>query len=350
MPTTVNAYAVADAKAPVAPFKIQRRDLRPNDVEIDIEYCGICHSDLHKARGDWGAVNWPIVVGHEIIGTVSKVGSEVSKHKPGDKVGVGCLVDSCLKCRACDRHLEQYCKNIATFTYGSTDPDFGGSTQGGYSEKIVVNEPFVLKVPENIYGAAAAPLLCAGITMWSPLAHWKVEKGQKVGIVGLGGLGHMGVKFAKALGAETWVITTSKAKADAARELGVDGVLFSNDKDEMAKHSSTFDFLINTIPVRHDVQPYLQLLDIDGVQVLVGVLEPMEEFSGRELARNRRTLAGSIIGGIKETQEMLDFCGKHNVVSDIELTDYAHVNEAWERVKKNDVKYRFVLDNKTLSK
>lgn len=346
MPFSVKAYGVTSETSKVEPMEIKRRDLKPKDIEIDIAYCGVCHSDLHIAHGDLGKVNYPLVTGHEIIGKVAKVGNEVSRHKVGDLVGVGCLINSCGECRACKADQEQYCPKCV-LTYNSVDPDFGGSTQGGYSQKIVATEHFVLSIPENLYKPAAAPLLCAGITTYSPLHKNKIGKGHKVAIVGLGGLGHMGVKFAHAMGAEVWVVTTSASKAKVAHELGAKGVVVSTDKDDMAKHAGTFDYVLNTVPVKHDLMSYFDLLRWEGVQTIVGVLETVDINCGR-LIWGSQTLEGSLIGGIKETQEMLNFCAENNVFSEIEMADYSKVNEAWERVKKNDVKYRFVLDNSTL--
>ena len=308
----------------------------------------VCHSDIHTAKGDWGKPNYPVVPGHEIIGRVKEIGSEVTKFKVGDLVGVGCMVESCQHCHSCDEGLEQYCENGFTGTYNSKNSKHGGITYGGYSENIVVEEDFVLHVPENIDVKAAAPLLCAGITTWSPLRHWNVKAGDKVGVIGLGGLGHMGVKLAKAMGAHVVMITTSESKGEDAKKLGADEVLISKDATQMKTHANSFDFLWNTIPVKHDVNPYLQLLKLDKTMCMVGAIEPLDAIHGGLLIMKRRNLAGSLIGGIKETQEMLDFCGEHNIVSDVEMIDIQNINTAYDRMMKSDVKYRFVIDIKSL--
>ncbi|GEM52253.1 NAD(P)-dependent alcohol dehydrogenase [Empedobacter brevis] len=341
-------YAAFNETDALGPHTIERRQLSPKDIFIDIEYCGVCHSDIHTAKGDWGKPNYPVVPGHEIIGRVKEIGSEVTKFKVGDLVGVGCMVESCQHCHSCDEGLEQYCENGFTGTYNSKNSKYGGVTYGGYSENVVVEEDFVLHVPENIDVKAAAPLLCAGITTWSPLRHWKVKAGDKVGVIGLGGLGHMGVKFAKAMGAHVVMITTSESKGEDAKKLGADEVLISKDADQMKAHQNTFDFLLNTIPVKHDVNPYLALLKLDKTMCMVGAIEPLDAVHGGLLIMKRRNLAGSLIGGIKETQEMLDFCGEHNIVSDIEMIDIQNINTAYERMMKSDVKYRFVIDIKSL--
>ncbi len=344
----IKAYGNQAATEPLVPFTISRRDLGPQDVAIEILYCGVCHSDIHTARSEWGPARYPVVPGHEIIGKVTAVGSEVKNFKPGDAVGVGCMVDSCQKCSACEEGVEQYCENGATFTYGSPDKISGGHTFGGYSEKIIVDESFVLRIPENLDLAKTAPLLCAGITTWSPLKHWIVKAGEKVGVIGLGGLGHMGIKFARAMGAHVVMITTSDKKGEDAKKLGADEVLISKDTEAMKSHASTFDFLLNTIPVNHDVNPYLNLLKRDKTMVLVGAVEPLSHVNGGSLILKRRNLAGSLIGGIKETQEMLDFCGEHQVLPEVEMIDIQEINQAWDRVVKADVKYRFVIDMKSL--
>ncbi|MDM1073299.1 NAD(P)-dependent alcohol dehydrogenase [Empedobacter brevis] len=341
-------YAAFNETDALGPHTIERRQLSPKDIFIDIEYCGVCHSDIHTAKGDWGKPNYPVVPGHEIIGRVKEIGAEVTKFKVGDLVGVGCMVESCQHCHSCDEGLEQYCENGFTGTYNSKNSKYGGVTYGGYSENVVVEEDFVLHVPENIDVKAAAPLLCAGITTWSPLRHWKVKAGDKVGVIGLGGLGHMGVKFAKAMGAHVVMITTSESKGEDAKKLGADEVLISKDADQMKAHQNTFDFLLNTIPVKHDVNPYLALLKLDKTMCMVGAIEPLDAVHGGLLIMKRRNLAGSLIGGIKETQEMLDFCGEHNIVSDIEMIDIQNINTAYERMMKSDVKYRFVIDIKSL--
>ena len=344
----VKAYGAKASDADLVQLDIKRREVLPNDVKIDILYCGVCHSDIHQVRNDWGNSKYPVVPGHEIIGRVIETGNEVSKFKEGDLVGVGCMVDSCQECESCKEGLEQYCENGMVGTYNGKDEHLGGHTFGGYSETVVVREKFVLKVPENIDAKGAAPLLCAGITTWSPLRHWKVKKGDKVGVIGLGGLGHMGVKFAAALGAKVVMITTSPGKSEDAKKLGADEVLISKDEEQMKKHTGSFDFLLNTVPVKHDLNPYIGLLKRDATMVLVGAIEPLEEMHGGGLIIGRKSVAGSVIGGIPETQEMLDFCGEHNIVSDIEMIDMQNINEAFDRVTKSDVKYRFVIDMKSL--
>lgn len=345
---TSKGYATFGPTENLVPYSFERRDLLPNDILIDIKYCGICHSDIHVAHNDWGGANYPLVPGHEIIGIVAAIGDQVTQFKVGDPVGVGCLVDSCQHCDSCQEGLEQYCENGSTGTYNSPDKISGGFTKGGYAQNIVVKENFVLRIPDNLDLSAAAPLLCAGITTWSPLAHWKIKKGDKVGIIGLGGLGHMAVKFAHALGAEVYMITSSESKAADAKMLGADAVLLSSDKEAMKSHNLSFDFLLNTIPVGHDPNPYIMLLKRDATMVFVGALEPLEGLNSRLLIGKRKNVAGSVIGGIKETQEMLDFCGQHNIVSDIELISINEVNTAFERIMKSDVKYRFVIDMNTL--
>lgn len=342
------AYAAHHSKDDLKPFKLDRRNLKEQDVLIDIEFCGICHSDIHTVNSDWGPANYPVVPGHEIVGKVLEVGSKVSKFKVGDFVGVGCLVDSCQKCESCDEGLEQYCTGGSTATYNSKDRVSGGFTYGGYSDKIVVTENFVVKVPENIDPAGAAPLLCAGITTWSPLQKWNVKAGDKVGVIGLGGLGHMGVKFAHALGAQVVMITTSPEKGADAKNLGADEVLISTDEEAMAKSAMSFDFLLNTIPVKHNPNPYINLLKRDATMVFVGAIEPIEPIHMGLMVLKRKNIAGSLIGGIKETQEMMDFCGEHNITSDVEVIPIQEVNNAYTRVLKNDIKYRFVIDMKSL--
>ncbi|TBW28574.1 NAD(P)-dependent alcohol dehydrogenase [Gramella sp. KN1008] len=343
----VNAYAAQSSDAKLKPFDIERREILANDVKIEIEYCGVCHSDIHQVRNDWGNSIYPVVPGHEIIGRVTEVGKDVTKFKKGDLVGVGCLVDSCQECESCKDNLEQYCENGMVLTYNGEDKHLGGHTFGGYSEMIVVREKFVLKIPENLDTKAVAPLLCAGITTWSPLRQWNVKKGDKVGVIGLGGLGHMGIKFANALGAHVVMITTSPSKAGDAKALGAHEVLISKDEEQMKKHQGSFDFLLNTVPVGHDTNPYIALLKRDATMVLVGAIDSIDVHGGG-LVMGRKRVAGSLIGGIKETQEMLDFCGKHNIVSDIEMIDIQNINEAYERVVNSDVKYRFVIDMKSI--
>ncbi len=344
----VKAFAAHDPEADLEPYNIERRDIQDDDVKIEITYCGVCHSDIHQVRNDWHNSKYPVVPGHEIIGRVTEVGANVDNFSEGQLVGVGCMVDSCQHCKHCENDLEQYCEEGAVMTYNGPDKHLGGHTFGGYSEQIVVDKEFVLDVPENIDTNAAAPLLCAGITTWSPLRHWNIGKGDKVGIIGLGGLGHMGVKFADALGAEVVMITRSPEKASDAKRLGADEVLISTDQEQMEKHKGSFDFLLNTIPVGHDLDPYIQLLTVDATMVLVGAIEPLEEMHGGGLIGGRKRVAGSVIGGIKETQEMLDFCGEHNITCDVEMIDIQNINEAYERVVNSDVKYRFVIDMKSL--
>ena len=343
-----NAYAAQNATTPLAPFSFERRDLGNDDVQIEILYCGVCHSDLHTVRGDWGSATYPCVPGHEIVGRVVKVGKDVNNFKEGDTVGVGCMVDSCRTCANCKDNLEQFCEKGATFTYNSPDKHTGGITYGGYSESIVVDKEFVLKIPKNLDLAATAPLLCAGITTYSPLRHHNVTKGQKVGVVGLGGLGHMGVKLAKALGAYVVVFTTSPSKVEDALRLGADEVVNSKNEDEMQKHLNSFHFILDTVSAKHDINAYLLLLRRDGNLTQVGVPPEPLLLSVGSLIFGRRSLSGSLIGGIKETQEMLDFCGKHNVTADIELIPIQNINEAYDRLVKSDVKYRFVIDMASL--
>ncbi|OJV53651.1 MAG: hydroxyacid dehydrogenase [Bacteroidetes bacterium 43-16] len=346
--STVKAYGNQSATALLEALNIERRALNADDVNIEILYCGVCHSDIHTARSEWGPAKYPVVPGHEIIGRVISTGDAVSRFNVGDIVGVGCMVDSCQHCSSCEDDLEQYCENGFTGTYGSADKHLGGHTFGGYAEQIVVREKFVLNIPGNLEIAKVAPLLCAGITTWSPLKHWNVKAGDKVGIIGLGGLGHMGIKFAHAMGATVVMITTSAAKGNDARLLGADEVLISTDESQMDQHKNSFDFLLNTIPVGHDVDPYLNLLKRDKTMVMVGAIEPLTNINSGVLVRKRRNIAGSLIGGIKETQEMLDFCGEHNVLPEVEMINMQEINEAWNRVVKADIKYRFVIDMASL--
>ena len=343
----INGYAAQSATIPLAPFNFQRRDLGNRDVQINILYCGVCHSDLHTVRNEWGGTTYPCVPGHEIIGRVLKVGDQVKKFKAGDTVGVGCMVDSCLTCANCKADLEQFC-SATTWTFNSPGKHSGGMTFGGYSESIIVDKAFVLEIPKHLDIAAAAPLLCAGITTYSPLRHNHVKKGQKVGIVRLGGLGHMGVKLAKAFGAEVVVFTTSPSKVEDALRLGADEVVNSKNADEMKKHLTSFHFILDTVSAQHDINAYLLLLGRDGNLTQVGLpAEPLSVQVG-SLIYGRRSFSGSLIGGIKETQEMLDFCGKHNITADIELIPIQKINEAYDRLVKNDVKYRFVMDMASL--
>ncbi len=351
-PTTYNAkaYSAASAKSPLASTKINRRDPTERDVQIEILFCGICHSDLHSVRNEWSEFMptvYPIVPGHEIVGRVTKVGSAVTKYKPDDVVAVGCMVDSDRTCPQCKAGFEQYCPNMV-LTFNSPDKHLGGRTYGGYSESIVVDEHFVLRIPSNLKLDAAAPLLCAGITTYSPMRHWGVGKGKKVGVVGLGGLGHMAVKFAHAFGAHVVVFTTSPNKKEDALRLGADEVVISRNGDEMQKHAGSFDFIIDAVSADHDINAYINLLGRDGNLTLVGApAEPLRVPAFSLIAR-RRSLSGSAIGGIAETQEMLDFCGKHNVTADVEVIPIQKVNEAYERLLKSDVKYRFSIDMASL--
>lgn len=344
----VKAYGAKEKGSELKEMTIDRRDVKAKDVKIKITYCGVCHSDIHTVNNDWGGSKYPVVPGHEIVGEVIEVGDDVKNYKKGDLVGVGCMVDSCRECKPCKDDLEQFCAEGMVGTYNGKDKHLGGHTFGGYSQMVVVDEHFVLKVPTNLDLAAVAPLLCAGITTYSPLNHWGVKKGMKVGVVGLGGLGHMGIKFSHAMGAETVMITTSASKKEDAKRLGADAVLISKDEDEMKAHKGSFDFILNTVPVSHDINPYLELLAIDGTMCMVGAIEPLPDMHGGNLIMGRKTVAGSLIGGIKETQEMLDFCGEHNVVCDIEMIDMDDINNAYKRVQDNDVKYRFVIDMDSL--
>ncbi|MTV38123.1 NAD(P)-dependent alcohol dehydrogenase [Duganella radicis] len=344
-----HGYAAHDKHSHLVPFSFERRAPKASDVVIEILYSGVCHSDLHQARDDWGGSIYPMVPGHEIIGRVTQVGSGVHKFKVGDLAGVGCLVDSCRHCPACEEDLEQYCENGMTVTYNGRERDSGAPTYGGYSDLIVVDEHFVVKVSDQLDLKAVAPLLCAGITTYSPLRHWQVGPGQKVGVIGLGGLGHMGVKFAKAMGAKVVMITTSPDKGKDAQRLGADDVLLSTDPAAMRAHANSFDFLLNTIPVPHDINPYLTLLRRDRTMAMVGVLTELDPPpAGVNLILGRKSVAGSAIGGLKETQEMMDFCAEHNIVSDVEMIAIQDINQAYERLVKNDVKYRFVIDMATL--
>ena len=342
------AYAAQSATTPLAPFELERRDLGKDDVQIEILYCGVCHSDLHTVRSEWKGTTYPCVPGHEIVGRVINVGEHVQKFKAGDIAGVGCMVDSCRTCANCKQDLEQFCPDT-TFTYNSPDKHSGGVTFGGYSNSIVVDEAFVLHIPPNLDLAATAPLLCAGITTYSPLHHHNVSKGQKVGVVGLGGLGHMGVKLAKAMGAHVVVFTTSASKVEDAIRLGADEVVNSKQADEMKTHLNSFHFILDTVSAPHDINAYLLLLKLDGNLTQVGVPPEPLSLNVGSLIYGRRSLSGSLIGGIKETQEMLDFCGEHNITSDIELIQIQDINTAYDRLVKSDVKYRFVIDMASLT-
>jgi uncharacterized zinc-type alcohol dehydrogenase-like protein len=340
-------YAAAAARAPLAPFSFERREPQPRDVCIEILFCGICHSDIHQVRDEWGGSIFPMVPGHEIVGVVSAVGSAVRKFKVGDKVGIGCFVDSCRSCEQCEKGLEQYCSKGLVLTYNSHEHD-GTPTQGGYSDKIVVDEDYVLRIPDNLPLDASAPLLCAGITLYSPLRHWRAGPGKKVAIIGLGGLGHMGVKIAHALGAEVTVLSHSTAKKDDALRMGADAFYATSDPETFTKLAGYFELMINTVSAEMDFNQFLSLLKVDGSMVVVGAPEHPASVATFSLILGRRSLAGSAIGGIRETQEMLDFCGEHDITSDIELISVQQVNAAYERVLKSDVRYRFVIDMASL--
>jgi alcohol dehydrogenase (NADP+) len=343
------AYAATNAQSKLAPFEFQRRDLRDNDVQLEVLFCGVCHSDLHQARNEWKNTTYPVVPGHEIVGRVTAVGPQVTKYKTGDLVGVGCLVDSCRTCANCNEGLEQYCENGFVSTYNGEDRVTGDITYGGYSTNLVVDEAFVLRVPDNLDPAGVAPLLCAGITTYSPLRTWGAGPGKKVGVVGLGGLGHMGVKLARAMGAHVVLFTTSQSKVEDGKRLGAHEVVISKNPQEMEAHLNSFDLIVNTVAAQHDLNPFLNLLRRDGTLVLVGAPEhdhPSPQVFN--LIFKRRRLAGSLIGGIAETQEMLDFCGEHGITSDIEMIPMQKINEAYERMLKSDVKYRFVIDINSL--
>ena len=347
---TARAYSAASPTATLLPTSIPRRGLGPKDVEIQILFCGVCHSDLHQARNEWKNTIYPCVPGHEIVGKVSAVGDAVTRFTPGDMAAVGCLVGSCGTCASCQDHLENYCEVDPVFTYNSADVHTGAATYGGYSERIVVDEHFTLRVPAGLDPAAAAPLLCAGITTYSPLRHWNVGPGQRVGIVGLGGLGHMGVKFAHAMGAHVTLFTTSRSKVADGKRLGADEVVVTSDPEALTPLTRTFDFILDAVSANHDVNAYLNLLKRDGTMTLVGAPEEPLPVAAFSLLFGRRSFAGSGIGGIKETQEMLDFCAAKGIASDIELIDIQQINEAYERMLKGDVKYRFVIDMASLAR
>jgi uncharacterized zinc-type alcohol dehydrogenase-like protein len=346
---STKGYAARSKTSPLTPFSFERRDPGPTDVQLDILFCGVCHSDLHTARGEWGGTKYPCVPGHEIVGRVAKVGRDVKTFREGDLAAVGCMVDSCRTCQNCRDHLEQFCDNSPVFTYNSEDKHTGGVTYGGYSKSIVVDHDFVLRISDKLDLAATAPLLCAGITTYSPLRHWKIGDGHKVGVVGLGGLGHMGVKFANAFGAHVALFTTSPNKAADAKKLGAHEVILSKDEDEMEKHEKSFDFILDTVSAPHDLDAYLSLLKRDGSLVLVGASPDPLQLDAFSLIHRRRRLAGSLIGGIAETQEMLDYCAEHGIVCDIEKIPIDKINEAYERMLKSDVKYRFVIDMASLA-
>jgi len=346
----IKAFGTEAAAAPLQQLNIRRRKPTPHDVEIDILYCGVCHSDLHTARNEWHGTVYPCVPGHEIVGKVVNVGNHVTKFKVGDLAAVGCMVDSCRNCQYCKEGLEQYCEVGNIGTYNSPDKYLGTQTYGGYSESIVVDEAFVLRIPENLDLAATAPLLCAGITTYSPLRHWNVGPGQKVGVVGLGGLGHMAVKLAKAMGAEVIVFTTSPSKVDDAKRLGANDVVLSKDEEQMDRYAGKLHFVLDAVSAQHDINAYLSLLRVDGSLALVGAPEHPLPVAAFSLIPYRRSFSGSMIGGIAETQEMLDFCGRHGIVSDIEMISIQQINDAYERLLKGDVKYRFVIDMASLKK
>ncbi|MBL9140037.1 MAG: NAD(P)-dependent alcohol dehydrogenase [Verrucomicrobiales bacterium] len=346
--TTARAYGTPSAASALAQLNIQRREPTPHDVEIDILYCGVCHSDLHQARNEWHNTVYPCVPGHEIVGRITRVGSAVTKFNPGDLGAVGCMVDSCRTCTSCLAGTEQYCLSFPTLTYNCPDKHLGGHTLGGYSTSIVVDEAFTLKVPAGMDLAATAPLLCAGITTYSPLRHWKVGPGQKVGVVGLGGLGHMAVKFARAFGAHVVLFTTSPGKINDGLRLGAHEVVVSKDANAVKKHTSSFHFILDAVSAQHDINVYLSLLKLDGTLTLVGAPEHPLPVAVFNLLLPRRNFAGSAIGGIAETQEMLDFCAAHKIASDIEIIPIQKINEAWDRLLRQDVRYRFVIDMASL--
>jgi len=346
--TQVKAYAAEKADKPLAPFKLDRREVGEYDVEIEILFCGVCHSDIHTARNEWGGTMYPVVPGHEIVGKVTIVGDKVNNHKVGDTVGVGCFVDSCGHCSNCESDLEQYCENGNSQTYNAKLQDKKTITYGGYSTHIIVTEKFVLKVSDQLNLAAVAPLLCAGITTYSPLKHWNCKKGDKVAVVGLGGLGHMAVKLAASMGAEVTMLSRSPEKAKDAEELGAHHFMLTTEKENMEKMANSFDLIINTVSAKHDYNEYLALLRTDGTMVLLGVPPEAVPVGAVNLIFGRRSLVGSLVGGIKETQEMLDYCAEHNIVSDIEIIKIDEINEAYERTLNGDVHYRFVIDMASL--
>lgn len=349
MTSQTRAWGTKGPNDKLEPMTIERRELRPEDVAIEISHCGICHSDLHFGHDDWGMAQYPMVPGHEIVGTVTAVGSGVTRYAAGDRVGVGCLVDSCRTCDHCKSGHEQFCVEMPTFTYSAPDRQTGEITQGGYSERIVVREEFVCKIPDEINFAHAAPLLCAGITTYSPLKRWGVKKGDKVAVAGLGGLGHMAVKIAKAMGAEVTVLTTSPEKADAARANGASEVIVSTDGKAMDTAAGRFDLLVDTIPVSHEIDPYVGLLAPNGTLVLLGAVEPLPGLNGFNLIFGNRVIAGSLIGGLPETQQMLDFCAANGIVPDIEVIPAHKINDAWETLGKGDTPHRFVIDAATMA-
>ena len=346
--STTKAYAAQSASAPLAPWSLERRTLKPNDVQIDILFCGVCHSDLHTARGEWGGTVYPVVPGHEIVGRVSKVGSDVKNFKEGQLAGVGCLVDSCRDCDNCKDGLEQYCSNGMTGTYNSKERDGSAMTYGGYSKQIVVREEFVLHISDKLPLSGVAPLLCAGITTYSPLKHWNIGKGHKVGILGLGGLGHMGVKLAVSFGAEVTMLSHSPSKQEDAKRLGAHKFVLTSDKAQVQAVTNYFDYILDTVSAEHDYNMYLNMLKTNGVMTCVGAPPVPAQVPAFNLIMNRRSLAGSLIGGLPETQEMLDYCAEHNITSDVEVINIKDINESYERMLKGDVRYRFVIDMATL--
>ena len=347
--TNIKAFGTPAAEAPLHEMNIDRRTATPHDVEIDILFCGVCHSDLHTARNEWHGTVYPCVPGHEIVGKIKSIGDHVKKFKVGDLVGVGCIVDSCRECQYCQEGQEQFCEPGMTGTYGSPDKYFPDTqTFGGYSQSVVVDENYVLRLPENLDLAATAPLLCAGITTYSPLRHWQVGPGKKIGIVGIGGLGHVGIKIAKAMGAHVVAFTTSESKFEEAKRLGADEVVLSKDENQMAAYRGKLHFILDAVSAEHDINAYLNLLRVDGSLALVGAPEHPLPIAAFSVIMGRKSFAGSMIGGIAETQEMLDFCGKHNITADIEMINMQQINEAYERLVKGDVKYRFVIDMTSL--
>ncbi len=350
MTIPAHGYAALAARTALVPHRFERRDQRPDDVVIDIQFCGVCHSDLHQVQDDWGGAQYPMIPGHEIVGVVASVGAAVTKFRPGDRVGVGCLVDSCRDCASCRRGLEQYCTRGMVGTYNSVDPKDGRPTYGGYSNQIVVTESFVLKMPDGLELAATAPLLCAGITTWSPLRRWGVGTGTRLGVVGLGGLGHMALKLGRALGADVTLFSRSPGKTEDALRLGAHRVVLSTDAAQLKAVKNTFDVIIDTVPYAHDLNPYIPTLAVDGTIVLVGYLGPLDPAPNSVgMIVKRKAIAGSMIGGIAETQEMLDFCGEHGITADIETIAMPEINAAYTRMLKSDVKYRFVIDLATLA-
>lgn len=346
---SVKAYAAQNAQSSLTPWSFERRALGPDDLLIDIAFCGVCHSDIHQVRDEWGGALFPMVPGHEIVGYVAEIGENVRHFKIGDRAGVGCIVDSCRQCVPCKANLEQFCEKGMSPTYNGTEQDKVTRTYGGYSTRIVIDQAYALSLPENLDMAGIAPLLCAGITTYSPLRHWNIGKGHKVGVIGLGGLGHMGVKFASAFGAETYVITTSPGKAEDAKRLGAHGTIVSKDPDDMKNHAASFDFLLCTVSAPYNINTYLSLLKIDGTMVAVGAPDKPLDLHLFSVIMGRKSVAGSLIGGIQETQEMLDYCGKHDIVSDVEIIPMHQINEAYGRMLKSDVRYRFSIDMATLA-